>query len=147
MGRHLSPRYSHVILDSGYPVLTVSIDRKMGAISGCRLPHQLKGVRFLIGFPVVWIDSPADGWSHDYLNFSDVQITQFSWLWGSTHVRLTHAWSSTVKNNSRTLMSEHYPRIKLIWGSFTLFKNKKGEDRGQYTAMLLKWIGQFKDLL
>lgn len=68
-------------------------------------------------------------------------------MWGSTHVRLTHAWSSTVKNNSRTLMSEHYPRIKLIWGSFTLFKNKKGEDRGQYTAMLLKWIGQFKDLL
>ena len=68
-------------------------------------------------------------------------------MWGSTHVRLTHAWSSAVKNNSRTLMSEHYPRIKLIWGSFTLFKDKKGEDRGQYTAMLLKWIGQFKDLL
>ena len=44
-------------------------------------------------------------------------------------------------------MSEHYPRIKLIWGSFTLFKDKKGEDWGQYTAMLLKWIGQFKDLL
>jgi len=35
----------------------------------------------------------------------------------------------------------------LFWGSFTLFKDKKEEDRGQYPAMLFKLIGQFKDLL
>ena len=36
---------------------------------------------------------------------------------------------------------------KLFWGCFTLFKDQRGEDRDQYTAMLLKWIGHFKDLL
>ena len=60
MSRHLSPRYGNVILVSGYPVLkAVNWPQHECAISGCRLPYQLEGVEFNIGFPVVRTDSRA----------------------------------------------------------------------------------------
>ena len=40
-----------------------------------------------------------------------------------------HAWSSTIKNNSRTLMSEHCPRIKLILGKFHSDEEDREEEK------------------
>ena len=38
---------------------------------------------FYIGMPVVRMDGRAGVWSRDYQNFSDAQVTKFSYPWCS----------------------------------------------------------------
>ena len=64
MGRCLNPQYGHVILVSGYPVLT--------AVNNMDVQYQVAAPNLASKYDIShWCPCGADRWSRDYQNFWD----------------------------------------------------------------------------